>query len=73
MSLIQWNLQSFRSNREQVRILFKEHDVAAMCLQETKLGDITPNVGFNLNFYQSPPLRGIRAHGGVGIILKKIY
>ena len=71
MSIIQWNIRGFAANREQVRILFKEHNIAAMCLQETKLGDVTPNIGSNFIFHRSPPLRGVRAHGGIGIIVNK--
>ena len=71
MSLIQWNIWGFAANKEQVLILFKEHNIAAMCLQETKLGDVTPNIGSNFIFHRSPPLRGVRAHGGTGIIVNK--
>ena len=71
MSLIQWNLRGFVANREQVRVLFKEHDVRAICLQETKLGDHTPNIGSNFAFYRSPPLIGARAKGGTGIIVRR--
>ena len=71
MSLIQWNIRGFTSNREQVRVLFKDHDISAMCLQETKLGDFTPNIGSSYVFYRSPPLIGVRAQGGTGIIVRK--
>ena len=71
MSLIQWNLRGFSANREQVRVLLKEHNAAAICLQETKLGDQSPNVGSNYAFYRSPPLIGIRAQGGTGIIVHR--
>ena len=71
MALIQWNIRGFASNREQVRILFKENDISAMCLQETKLGDQTPNIGYNFAFYRSPPLIGARAKGGTGIIVRR--
>ena len=42
-----------------------------MCLQETKLGNITPNLGHNYIFHRSPPLIGERVHGGTGIVLHK--
>ena len=72
MALIQWNIRGFQSNREQVRVLFKEHAVSALCLQETKLGHITPNCGHNFVFYRSPPPPvGERAHGGTCIIVTK--
>ena len=72
MALIQWNIRGFQSNREQVRILFKEHDLTALCLQETKLGNISPNCGRNFLFYRSPPPpAGERAHGGTSIIVTK--
>ena len=71
MSLIQWNIRGFSANREQVRVLFKEHNISAMCLEETKLGNHTPNLGFNFSFYRSLPLIGARAQGGTGIIVHK--
>ena len=71
MSIIQWNIRGFNSNREQVRVLFQEHDISVMCIQETKLGDHTPNLGYNFSFYRSPPLIGARAQGGTGIIVHK--
>ena len=71
MSLIQWNIRGLLSNLEQIRILFKEHDVAAICIQETMLGNVTPNLGNRYAFYRSPPPRGVRAQGGTGIIVSK--
>ena len=71
MSLVQWNIRGFSANREQVRVLFKEHDLAAICLQETKLGDSSPNFGSNYTFYRSPPLIRQRAQGGTGIIVRR--
>ena len=71
MAFIQWNIHGFQANREQVRLLFKEHNPAAICLQETKLRDLSPNIGSNYVFFRSPPLIGIRAHGGTGVIVQK--
>ena len=71
MSLLQWNICGFVSNREQVRVLFKEYNLSAMCIQETKLGDHTPYLGFDYSFYRSPPLIGVRAQGGTGIVVRK--
>ena len=71
MAFIQWNIRGFQANREQVRLLFKEHNPAAICLQETKLRDLSPNIGSNYVFFRSPPLIGIRAHGGTGVIVQK--
>ena len=71
MALIQWNIRGFTSNREQVGVLFKEHNLSAMCLQETELGDNTPNLGHNYIFHRSPPLIGDRAKGGTGIVVHK--
>ena len=71
MSIIQCNLQSLTSNREQVRVLFNDFNPSAICLQETKLGDFTPNMGHNFNFFRSPPMQGDRAHGGTAIIVRK--
>ena len=64
-------MRGFLANREQVRILFREHNLAAMCIQETKLADQVPNIGYDYAFYRSPPLIGIRAQGGTAIVVKK--
>ena len=71
MALMQWNIRGLSANREQIQILFKEHDLAALCLQETKLGNYSPNFGSNYKFFRSPPLIGVRAQGGTGIIVHK--
>ena len=71
MALCQWNMRGFKANREQVRVLFKEKNLAAICLQETKLGNLTPNFGHNFLVFKSVPLVGERAHGGTSIILTK--
>ena len=73
MSLCHWNLRGFQSSREQVRVLFKEHNLAAICLQETKLANFIPNCGNNFIFYRSPPPIGERAHGGTSIITTKDF
>ena len=76
MSLIQWNIRGLNANLEQIRILFKEHEVSVICLQETMLSDISSiNLGHNFAFYKSPHLAGLRTQGGpgigAGIIVKK--
>ena len=71
MAFMQWNIRGFQANREQVPVLFKEHNAAAICLQKTKLRDLSPNIGSNYVFFRSPPLIGIRAYGGTGIIVHK--
>ena len=71
MSIIQWNMRGFLANREQIRVLFKEQNIAAMCLQETKLGNQSPNIGASYAFYRSSPLIGVRAQGGTGIVVHK--
>ena len=63
MSIIQWNLRSFNSNREQVKLLFRDYDASVICLQETKLDDRRVDFGFNYIFYRSPPFVGVRAQG----------
>ena len=68
---MQWNIRGFMANREQIPVFFKEHNIAALCLQETKLGNQSPNLGSNYAFFRSPPLIGIRAQGGAGIIVHK--
>ena len=64
-------MRGFSANSEQLRVLFKEHKVSAICLQETKLGNYSPNVGHNFVFYRSPPMIGMRAQGGTGILIHK--
>ena len=71
MSFIQWNIRGFNAGREQVKVLFRNHDVSAFCIQETKLGNDSVNFGFNYVFYRSPPYVGARAQGGTCIIVRK--
>ena len=71
ISIIQWNIQSFNSNREQIWVLMKDTESPIVCLQETKLGDIAPNIGHDHSFYRSHPMPGQRAHGGTGILVNK--
>lgn len=71
MSVIQWNIRGVRSNHEQMRLLLREKNSVAMCLQETKLGRNSINVGLNYNFYGSIPPPGVYAYGGTAIIANK--
>ena len=71
MAFIQWNLRGLRNNREQIRVLMRDHNALALCMQETKLGDTTPNFGRNFSFFRSPPMIGERAQGGTGILISK--
>ena len=71
MSIIQWNIRGFNANREQVKVLFKNHDVSAFSIQETKLGNYSVNFGLNYAFHRSPPYVGARAQGGTCIIVRK--
>ena len=71
MSIVQWNIRSIFKNREQIRLLFRETNAHIICLQETKLGQSTFNPGFNYHFYSSVPIRGVRAQGGSGFVVRK--
>ena len=71
MSLIQWNIRGIKTNKEQVRILFREANVKAVCLQETKLGNESINMGVNYTLHRSPPCIGEHAHGGTGFVVLK--
>ena len=71
MSIIQWNIRGFSANKEQIRVLFRDSDAAVICIQETKLGEDTPNLGVNFDFYRSPPFIGLRAQGGTGFVVRK--
>ena len=71
MSILQWNLRGLSSSWEQLRTLFRDKEISIACLQETKLGNSTPNMGHNFNFFRSSPLIGERAQGGTAIIVYK--
>ena len=71
MSMINWNIRGFNSNRDQIRVLLKENNASIICLQETMLGDNVPNIGLDYLFYRSPPMVGMRAEGGTAIIINK--
>ena len=71
MSFIQWNIRGFNANREQVKVLFRDHDISAFCIQETKFGNRPVNFGLNYSIYKSDPLLNARAQGGTCIIVRK--
>ena len=71
MSIIQWNIRGFSARREQVKVLLRDHNASVICLQETKLGEISLNIGLNYAFHRSPPFIGARAQGGTGIFIHK--
>ena len=71
MSIIRWNLRSFHSQQEQVKVLFHDYNASVICLQETKLGETNVNVGFNYVLYRSPPFVGVRTQGGTAIIVRR--
>ena len=71
MSIIQWNVRGFSSNREQIKVLLRDHNASIICLQETKLGEVSPNIGLNYGFHRSPPFVGARAQGGTGFFIHK--
>ncbi|MEO1808443.1 MAG: endonuclease/exonuclease/phosphatase family protein [Bacteroidota bacterium] len=73
MSLIQWNIRGITANHEQIKILFKETNAAAICLQETKLGRRLHNVGHNYKLYRSTPLNYNYAQGGTCIIVRSSF
>ncbi|MEL7079607.1 MAG: endonuclease/exonuclease/phosphatase family protein, partial [Cyanobacteria bacterium J06582_2] len=70
MSFVQWNIRGVQANHEQLKILFKDTNAAVLCLQETKLGHRSHNVGRNFKFYKSPPLNFNYAQGGTGLIVR---
>ena len=70
MSIIQWNIRGIRSNKEQIRVLFRDINAAVICLQETKLGEEAINFGHNFKFYRSPPFVDARAQGGTGFVVR---
>ena len=69
--ILQWNCRGLRARVEQLKVLMKEHNPGAICLQETMLGNANFNPGLNYDFYSSPPPPGDRAHGGAAIIVSK--
>ena len=71
MFFMQWNIRGFNSNREHVKVLFRDHNLSAICIQETKFGNYPVNFGVNYSIYKSAPYVGVRAQGGTCIIVRK--
>ena len=71
MSIVQWNIRGLKANREQIRVLLRDAGASIMCLQETKIGEESVNLGVNYSFYRSPPYIGARAQGGTGFVVHK--
>ena len=71
-SIVQWNIRSLRSNSEELKVLFNNHDPKIVCLQETRIPTTFYNVGLNYCFYGSTPvINNNRPFGGAAIIVKK--
>ena len=68
-SILQWNIRGLRSNCEELKILFNEHDPGITCLQEIMLSTNNYNFGLNYKFYGTTPIFNNigRAKGGSAI------
>ena len=70
MNILQWNLTSFNTNFNELKILIKENEPACICLQETRHGDkiLKPPSGYQIK--QSPKKRDDDHDRGVAILVR---
>ena len=74
-TILQWNCRGFRANFEELKLIAKEINPSAFCLQETKIKDNT-NISFKgyANFHTYGPLAGPladHATGGASILVRQ--
>ena len=71
MSILQWNIQSIRSNFEELKDLMSTHNPICVCLQETLLGNHPMNPPSRYSVIQSKPSRYDGHDRGVALLINK--
>ena len=69
MTLLSWNFNGYRSHFEELQLLSVDHKPPFLCLQERHL---LPEHHLHLRgyvCYRKDPVDGLRAHGGVAILV----
>ena len=71
MSIIHWNIQSYRTNFSELKVLLNEHNPLGICLQETLIpGDkMNPPAGYS--YIKSPKKRDDGHERGVAILISR--
>ena len=70
MSILQWNIQSIRSNFCELKVLLREETPSCVCLQETMLGDFRMNPPSQYKIIQSQRKREDGHERGVAILVR---
>ena len=67
--ILQWNCRGLKANYEEILLLLKDYEPAALCLQETHLKD-TDNISIrNYTAFHTFSANNERAAGGVSIFI----
>jgi len=67
--ILQWNLQSFRTKFQDLKLLLKQHIPACICLQETLLTDRTSHPPSGYKLVQSVPIRQDGHERGAAVLV----
>ena len=70
MSIIQWNIQSIRTNFNELKFLLTNLNPSCVCLQETMLGSHQMNSPTGYTIVQSPRKRDDGHERSVAILIK---
>lgn len=70
MSILQWNIQSIKSNFCELKVLLREEAPSCVCLQETMLGDFKMNPPSQYKIIQSQRKRDDGHERGTAILVR---
>ena len=71
MSILQWNIQSLKSNFSELKTLLHDLNPTCVCLQETMLGDKVCSPPSSYDIIQSPKKRNDGHERSVAILINK--
>ncbi len=67
---LSWNLNGLRAHSEELRLIISRHKPFIVCLQETHLLPLHPLSLRGFNIYRFDQDDGLRAHGGVAVLIR---
>ncbi len=67
---LSWHLNGLRAHSEELRLIISRHKPFIVCLQETHLLPLHPLSLRGFNIYRFDQDDGLRAHGGVAVLIR---
>ncbi len=67
---LSWNLNGLRAHSEELKLIISRHKPFIVCLQETHLLPLHPLSLRGFNIYRFDHDDGLRAHGGVAVLIR---